>query len=253
MYVRLAFAVAANLEPEILIVDEVLAVGDAQFQSKCLGKMQEVSAGGRTVLFVSHNIAAITALTTRCIVLGSGRIIADTTTDEAINIYASTARPTTNMLYLAEPGLLPTITRVCTSASNANGDHVCGNPFTIDVDIHFQRAIKQPCLSVQIVNEQSVPVTHFWSYDTLPQEPFKSGTTRFQFSIPRLALNVGHYTLTLHLAEPPGGEIFECVTNACPFIVDIRGRTTLFGWRQNTCTYLENFDCRIAEVMAFQD
>ena len=74
MYVRLAFAVAAHLEPEILIVDEVLAVGDAAFQKKCLGKMGEVSGEGRTVLFVSHNMAAITSLATRCLWLDAGRV-----------------------------------------------------------------------------------------------------------------------------------------------------------------------------------
>ncbi len=67
MYVRLAFAVAAHLEPEILIVDEVLAVGDAEFQSKCLGKMNDVASGGRTVLFVSHNMSAVSRLTNRCV------------------------------------------------------------------------------------------------------------------------------------------------------------------------------------------
>ncbi len=75
MYVRLAFAVAAHLEPEILVVDEVLAVGDAQFQKKCLGKMQDVARGeGRTVLFVSHNIGAVSSLCTRGIFLKSGRL-----------------------------------------------------------------------------------------------------------------------------------------------------------------------------------
>src|SRR5690348_8402352 len=72
MYVRLAFAVAAHLEPEILIIDEVLAVGDAEFQKKCLGKMSEVACGGRTILFVSHNIAAVEALCPRSIHLASG-------------------------------------------------------------------------------------------------------------------------------------------------------------------------------------
>lgn len=74
MYVRLAFAVAAHLEPEILIVDEVLAVGDAQFQKKCLGKMEDVSKEGRTVLFVSHNMKAIQHLTRHCLALKEGRI-----------------------------------------------------------------------------------------------------------------------------------------------------------------------------------
>ncbi len=74
MYVRLAFAVAAHLEPEILIVDEVLAVGDAQFQKKCLGRMSEVAAGGRTVLFVSHNMNAIESLCTTALRLEGGRV-----------------------------------------------------------------------------------------------------------------------------------------------------------------------------------
>jgi lipopolysaccharide transport system ATP-binding protein len=88
MYVRLAFAVAAHLEPEILIVDEVLAVGDAQFQKKCMGKMQDVSSKyGRTVLFVSHNMAAIRRLCTRCIILKSGQVIAAGSTDSVINEY----------------------------------------------------------------------------------------------------------------------------------------------------------------------
>lgn len=90
MYVRLAFAVAAHLEPEILILDEVLAVGDAAFQKKCLGKMEEVSKGeGRTVLFVSHNMAAVKSFCNRGILLKSGSIIADGTIDTTVDQYLS--------------------------------------------------------------------------------------------------------------------------------------------------------------------
>jgi lipopolysaccharide transport system ATP-binding protein len=88
MYVRLAFAVAAHLQPEILVVDEVLAVGDASFQKKCLGKMQNVASGGRTVLFVSHNMAAITRLCTRGILLSHGRVVADGPVAKVAGIYA---------------------------------------------------------------------------------------------------------------------------------------------------------------------
>lgn len=88
MYVRLAFAVAAHLEPEILIVDEVLAVGDAEFQKKCLGKMKDVSVNdGRTVLFVSHNMAAIQSLCTRCILMKNGKALKDAFTHEVISFY----------------------------------------------------------------------------------------------------------------------------------------------------------------------
>lgn len=87
MYVRLAFAVAAHLEPEILVVDEVLAVGDMEFREKCLGKMKDVAEGGRTVIFVSHNMAAIESLCKKTMVLESGRKIFFGKTSEAIEIY----------------------------------------------------------------------------------------------------------------------------------------------------------------------
>lgn len=87
MYVRLAFAVAAHLEPEILVVDEVLAVGDAQFQKKCLGKMEDIGTEGRTVLFVSHNMGTISQLCRKCILLNKGFKIKDDSTDKVIDFY----------------------------------------------------------------------------------------------------------------------------------------------------------------------
>ena len=90
MYIRLAFAVAAHLEPEILIVDEVLAVGDASFQKKCLGKMGSFAQSGRTVLFVSHNMEAIRSLCQRAIWLKGGQILKDGKADEIVDSYFST-------------------------------------------------------------------------------------------------------------------------------------------------------------------
>jgi len=95
MYLRLAFAVAAHLEPEILLVDEVLAVGDSRFQRKCLDKMQDVGRQGRTVLFVSHNMPAITRLCPRTILLDEGRIISDGPSSEVVSAYLSTGLGTT--------------------------------------------------------------------------------------------------------------------------------------------------------------
>ena len=87
MYVRLAFAVAAHLKPEVLLVDEVLAVGDAAFQRKCLGKMSDVAQGGRTVLFVSHNMAAVANLCSRCLLLHKGEVAYFGDTEEAVRRY----------------------------------------------------------------------------------------------------------------------------------------------------------------------
>jgi len=92
MYVRLAFAVAAHLEPEILVVDEVLAVGDAQFQKKCLGKMEDVGKGGRTVLFVSHNMASLRTLCNIGIILDKGNIIQLSEIEDAISKYTDITR-----------------------------------------------------------------------------------------------------------------------------------------------------------------
>jgi lipopolysaccharide transport system ATP-binding protein len=98
MYMRLAFAVAAHLEPEILIVDEVLAVGDAAFQKKCLTKMGAVALEGRTVLFVSHNLAAVRALCTRGILMDSGRIKTDTNVEDTITRYLSDHNASDNVV-----------------------------------------------------------------------------------------------------------------------------------------------------------
>ena len=89
MYVRLAFAVAAHLEPEILIVDEVLAVGDADFQKKCLGKMGDVASHGRTIIFVSHNMQAVQSLCKKTIYLKAGHLMEIGQTDKVINNYLS--------------------------------------------------------------------------------------------------------------------------------------------------------------------
>lgn len=103
MYVRLAFAVAAHLEPEILIVDEVLAVGDAEFQKKCLGKMQDVSQkGGRTVIFVSHNMAAIESLCQEVILLNGGKQIFKGLTKEGISTYLNSSFVTSSMIQLSK-------------------------------------------------------------------------------------------------------------------------------------------------------
>lgn len=95
MYMRLAFAVAAHLEPEILLIDEVLAVGDVEFQAKCLGKMGAVASEGRTVLFVSHNLPAVLRLCPRSILLDKGHIVGDGPSHEIANLYLSSGRGTT--------------------------------------------------------------------------------------------------------------------------------------------------------------
>ena len=104
MYVRLAFAVAAHLDTEVLIVDEVLAVGDLEFQKKCIGRMEDISRAGRTLLFVSHSMSTITSLCNRCVLLDAGRIVADGTPSEVILKYYSAGAASPAMLDIESAG-----------------------------------------------------------------------------------------------------------------------------------------------------
>ena len=104
MQVRLAFSVAANMDPEILLIDEVLAVGDIEFQKKCLGKMKDVATGGRTVLFVSHNMGAVSSLCSRSIALQNGMIIYEGDVDDAIRNYTGDILTNRRMEWLGEAG-----------------------------------------------------------------------------------------------------------------------------------------------------
>lgn len=157
MYMRLAFAVAAHLEPEILIVDEVLAVGDAQFQKKCLGKMGDVAKGGRTVLFVSHNMAAVRNLCNRCIWLSTGLIAGDGEADPVIDEYGKhgTFSNGTSSSLLDHPGritkrAITRMTRVC--LIDKNGAETCnfgsGSSFTVGVDFESPECPIRPVLGV---------------------------------------------------------------------------------------------------------
>ena len=143
MKVRLAFAVAAHLDPEILIIDEVLAVGDLAFQQKCLAKMDNVSRSGRTVLFVSHNMGAIEGLCQRCLLLESGRKIFDGPVPEAIARYRESTLEKAGAVALAErtdrygDGDL----RFRTIQFNDGGPVVTGEPLTIDISYTAERAL----------------------------------------------------------------------------------------------------------------
>jgi lipopolysaccharide transport system ATP-binding protein len=239
MYVRLAFAVAAHLEPEILIVDEVLAVGDTEFQKKCLGKMEDVSHSGRTVIFVSHNMAAITSLTKTSGLLQAGNCVFFGETQEAVGKYLSSMH-SQDSRYEAVPKIgKPSITRVEVFCSQPSSVQESGAPMRVEFDFCHPEPISGACLSFQMVNQAQVPVLHFSACD-YPVEICKgSGTTTVVCQIPRLNLNVGQYSLTAYFTEPPGGQPYQILEGICQFRVVILNRTALFGWRPEACTYHE--------------
>ncbi|HEX3660708.1 MAG TPA: ABC transporter ATP-binding protein [Acidobacteriaceae bacterium] len=242
MYVRLAFAVAAHLEPEILVVDEVLAVGDTEFQKKCLGKMQDVAASeGRTVLFVSHNMAAISAMTHRVIMIEQGRLALDDRTEVAIARYLESASSYAGFYEAPDRHPDPPyISRIYIDSGEPV--HASGQDMTLCFEIRHPGPVTQVCFSFQILNQLQQPVVHCWIFDS--DAPIcRSGTvTELKCRIPRLALNIGSYSLKTFLSEPPGGRLFERLENVCSFTVEILGKQRLFPWRPEETTWLGDFE-----------
>jgi len=141
MYLRLAFAVAAHLEPEILLVDEVLSVGDAEFQKRCLGKMAEVGESGRTVLFVSHSMPAVLRLCPRVILLDHGRVLADGPGSQVVRVYLESGLGTSAEREWTDPSVAPgdgvarlKAVRVRDASGKVNEEIDIRSPVTIEVE-----------------------------------------------------------------------------------------------------------------------
>lgn len=242
MYVRLAFAVAAHLEPEILIVDEVLAVGDADFQRKCLGKMRDVAGSGRTVLFVSHNIASLSALTGRCIFMEKGNVVNSGPTREIVGQYL-TGMGGDRVNYSNDTP--------CTGAPRVEfvevqtklGGHVSeyGNPLLLRFGVRFPKAYPSPCFSFQIKNWQQMPVAHGILYSP-DFRAVPEGISVATCTIEHPRLNVGDYRLTTYLSEPPGGTTWEILEDICHFRIVRTDTAPYWGWRDEVCTYFEDFE-----------
>jgi lipopolysaccharide transport system ATP-binding protein len=242
MYVRLAFSVAAHLEPEILIVDEVLAVGDIEFQKKCLGKMDEASRReGRTVLFVSHNLAAVAAMCDRVLLLDAGTLAIDGSVADALSIYLS--RGTRNTHYLRPPhsrSETPHITQIEVLTSDLNGVQRFGEALTIKFWIRHPTPMANGCFCFQIFNQHQTAVIHS-SYYHGPTFAKVAGDTLLVCEFPNLLLNVGRYHLRTWLQEPPhGGEIHETLDGVCAFDVVRIDRPQFADWRSDVCTYHEH-------------
>jgi len=243
MYVRLAFAVAAHLEPEILIVDEVLAVGDAAFQKRCLGKMKEVSSGdGRTVLFVSHNLQAVSTLTQRCVLLNKGRMHSVGPTADVIGEYLKlVGGQSADQVYSAPPlPDKPKITRVELQTSEPHNVQMNGQPMEVRIELTTPIPMDGARVSFHACNSMGDAIIYFWCHDTqypLAREP---GTYRLACKIPKMRLFMGEYTLRVHLKDQAGGIGFEELENICPFEMVMYGRDREGGWFKNTCAYLED-------------
>jgi lipopolysaccharide transport system ATP-binding protein len=211
MYVRLAFAVAAHLEPEILIVDEVLAVGDAQFQKKCLGRMSEVARGGRTVLFVSHNMVALQNLCGSALWLASGELVAAGSPAELVHRYLrSNAGICGERVWedlQASPGTAEfRLVRAAVRSSNGGDILTVATPLTVEFDYWNLKPGAHLNLSIHVFDENGA-----LAFNTIPYtdeiwhgKPFPSGLFRSMFSIPGHFLNDGRHSLKLMAVHDQG-------------------------------------------------
>ena len=215
MYVRLAFAVAAHLEPEILLVDEVLAVGDAEFQRRCLGKMGEVASGGRTVLFVSHNMGAVRTLCASALLLSNGQVKAQGNVDTVVSRYSIDAKSATPYTYLnSRPGVAR---RVYIKHCHV---HTRSQPNSSAITFHFTiTAQKTSRVSINLFFRDAmgapVGMAAIGRFGTEPLT-FSRGQSILSLEMDGTRLAKGSYYLSAELLDP-AGEQFEYIPTFLQF------------------------------------
>jgi lipopolysaccharide transport system ATP-binding protein len=225
MYVKLAFSVAAHLDPEILIVDEVLAVGDAAFQKKCLNRMREVAGEGRTILFVSHNMAAIQNLCDSCIYLKNGRLVEQGATDSVVSTYlrASSGSSLVKLEDRKDRSGSGDLRFISFSLIGQNGDTIssaqCGKPLTLRVECMVTKSLVNVAVSVGIDDDFGQRITHF--SNEVSNQVFGTvnpGKHTIDIHIPRLPLKSGDYTFTLYSAV--NSEVADWLQDAGSFFIE---------------------------------
>jgi lipopolysaccharide transport system ATP-binding protein len=221
MYVRLAFAVAAHLEPEILVVDEVLAVGDAAFQKKCLGKMGDVAKEGRTVLFVSHNMAAINRLCSRGIWLQNGQVHGVGVTTEIVGKYLTEgANAAAQMLIERRPNAVVQYRSVCVTDSKGNVSQFIPDDqgFIVEMEIEAYETMSDIYFGMILQNSEGINVLFADSRDVehcLPS-PLQSGKYRICLHVLAI-LAPGTYFVSLGIATSHPVEQIDSIEAACSF------------------------------------
>ena len=236
MTVRLGFAVAAFLEPEILVVDEVLAVGDAEFQKKAIGKMQDVSKGeGRTVLFVSHNMAAVRSLCTRGIVLENGTLVYDGSTEGAVNYYLQ------NNTHL-EHGLITDHIDQLASCITVKKIEINGTPYTESIiesnqeylDVLFEGTTTEPFkanVQLKFFNMSEVPMATFseGAYKGITEDvPIGDFSLHRRIKLPRY-MSKGDYVLEFEVNTRARGNISRTLWAKRCATIHVEGGFEQFG------------------------
>ncbi|MBL0012850.1 MAG: ABC transporter ATP-binding protein [Flavobacterium sp.] len=240
MYVRLAFAVAAHLESEILIVDEVLAVGDAEFQKKCLGKMGDISKGeGRTILFVSHDLSAISTLTSKSILLKNGHLQIYDYTPKVIAEYSLQYKG--EHVYEQLPVInKPTITKVELKTSEGGMIQAYGKSLIISLEINMPiDNYENIAPAIQIFDDLNKAVLLSYIFDIDSPICRKKGVNKITYEYTNIRLYKGSYYLKMHLANSKTREKFQ-EFECCSFEVEmIDQKEPEWGWQNNACKYID--------------
>ena len=233
MYLRLAFAVAAHLEPEILVVDEVLAVGDADFQRKCLGKMSDVADSGRTVLFVSHNMSAISRLTQESIVLDKGKVLMRAPSSEAVDFYLNRGLSKMGERYWEEDEIptssapfKPLAIRIIDKDNHVSDSVRSVDPITVEIEYELSEDITGLRVGYYLLTTRGEPI--FTSFDTDSEELFREFASRpkgvytSRCRIPADTLNEGRFVLGVNASSYRIKRYFQD-DQALSFSVDASG------------------------------
>ncbi|MBU6157426.1 MAG: ABC transporter ATP-binding protein [Bacteroidetes bacterium] len=230
MYVRLAFAVAAHLEPEILIVDEVLAVGDAEFQKKCLGKMKDVSEkDGRTVLFVSHNMAAVANLCNKGLVMSNGLLEYSGTVDEAVKYYMQKSVVSGCHYVNQQPGNADKIKEVkmVRDAKKDSESFLFNEPLRIQINAQLPSSVEGTHIGVAVLDKWHHKI--FTNTYRITAQQLTTGKVFVEMQIPAATLLDGVYFMDVALFVPRMNN-FDYVADACTFeIEDLNSELSLFS------------------------
>ena len=222
MYMRLAFAVAAHLEPEILVVDEVLAVGDSEFQKKCLGKMSEVSRGGRTILFVSHQMAAVQKLCTLCLLMQRGRVAEVGKPGEVIRSYLNSGQQEPGRFNTAGRQVPCNIAEIVDARLEKDGAAgsvlLHGDTADLIVDIHVKQSARFS-VDLTLRQQDGIPIAFCpseqatgWFVETQPKR------VQVRCRLPALQLGRGEYSIDINLAVP-GVMLLDRIESALQFTI----------------------------------
>ncbi|KYC36856.1 ABC transporter ATP-binding protein [Scytonema hofmannii PCC 7110] len=246
MYVRLAFAVAAHLEPEILVVDEVLAVGDAAFQKKCLGKMEEVGKEGRTVLFVSHSMGSISQLTTKCLFLANGKKVGYGLTQEIVTKYIeSSYSQLCHSNFYSKDSKNYDQNKLIEFSQIKIDYH--NNSLACEISYIVREAVKS-VVAVKVTNSQGITVITVRDTDDDPNYFSKQkGNYMTQFVLPVDNWVPGLYFLTLSLADMVSKR-YDFLEEILSFEVSLNNDDTTPGWSRDGIIFDRTFWKTIQKV-----